>query len=257
MTAKPVKPSAPSSSKRPTKARAEQQTSPRETTPKPRPQAPPKATSAPPPKPSEPSKPSKASGVTVAGVLLYSGAGTNAQHPALVALEDALRAEFVDLVVQRVDFPYRREGRKLPDRAPKLVAAVHDEVNAFAESLGVSTASLVIGGRSMGGRMCSMAIADGLQVAGLLCMSYPLHPPKKPEKLRIEHFPGIRVPSLFISGSRDDFGTPDELRMHINTIPVPSEIVILEGKGHDLANADEIIAEHTINWLQRLPRLRP
>jgi uncharacterized protein len=190
---------------------------------------------------------------TIAGVLLYPGAGTDAQHPALVALEDALRAEFVDLAVKRVDFPYRREGRKMPDRAPKLVAAVHDEVAAFAQSLGVSTSALVIGGRSMGGRMCSMAIAEGLEVAGLLCMSYPLHPPKKPEKLRIEHLPNVRVPSLFLSGSRDTFGTPEELRTHISTVPGPAEVVILDGKGHDLAKADETIAHHVINWLQSLP----
>jgi uncharacterized protein len=189
----------------------------------------------------------------VAGVLLYPGAGTDAQHPALVALEDALRAEFVDLAVKRVDFPYRREGRKMPDRAPKLVTAVHAEVESFAQSLGVPTSSLVIGGRSMGGRMCSMAVAEGLEIAGLLCMSYPLHPPKKPEKLRIEHLPNVAVPALFISGSRDDFGTPDELRAHIAVVPGPAELLILEGKGHDLANADYFIAEHTIRWLRELP----
>lgn len=189
----------------------------------------------------------------VAGVLLYPGAGTDAQHHALVALEEALRAEFIDLVVLRVDFPYRREGRKMPDRAPKLVAAVHVEVASFAELLGVQTTSLVIGGRSMGGRMCSMAIAEGLQVAGLLCMSYPLHPPKKPEKLRIEHLPKVNVPALFVSGSRDNFGTPDELRAHLGVVPGPAELHIVEGKGHDLSNADNLIAEHTICWLRKLP----
>ena len=189
----------------------------------------------------------------LAGVLLYPGAGTDAQHPALVALEDALRAEFMELVVKRVDFPYRREGRKMPDRAPKLVSAVHAEVAAFAQSLGVPTSSLVIGGRSMGGRMCSMAVAEGLEVAGLLCMSYPLHPPKKPEKLRIEHLPNVTVPALFISGSRDDFGTPEELRSHLAVVPGPAELQILEGKGHDLANADHLIAQHTIRWLGELP----
>ena len=192
------------------------------------------------------------SDMPIAGVLLYPGAGTDAQHPALIALEEALRAEFVDLAVTRVDFPYRLEGRKLPDRAPKLVAAVHNQVSAFAKSLGVSTAALVIGGRSMGGRMCSMAVAEGLRVAGLLCMSYPLHPPKKPEALRIEHLPKVDVSSLFISGSRDDFGTPEELRTHIDAIPGPAELVILEGKGHDLAKADAAIAMNTIKWLRKL-----
>jgi uncharacterized protein len=196
--------------------------------------------------------PARTAPVTITGVLLYPGAGTDAQHPALVALEHALRSEFVDLVVNRVDFPYRREGRRMPDRAPQLVASVHEEVATFAQSLGVPTAQLVIGGRSMGGRMCSMAIAEGLAVAGLVCMSYPLHPPKKPEKLRVEHLPKVRVPSLFISGSRDAFGTPQELDTHIGTVPGPVELVILEGKGHDLALADETIARHLIRWLKRL-----
>ena len=190
--------------------------------------------------------------MSIAGVLLYPGAGTDAQHPPLVMLEQALRMEFPKLIVSRVDFPYRREGRKMPDRAPKLVAAVHDEVSSFAQSLGVPTTAIIIGGRSMGGRMCSMAIAEGLQVAGLLCMSYPLHPPKKPEKLRIEHLPKVNVPSLFLSGSRDDFGTPDELRAHISVAPGPAELIILEGKGHDLAKADEAIAAATITWIRNL-----
>lgn len=188
----------------------------------------------------------------VAGILLYPGAGSDAQHPALISLEHALRAEFRDLVVERTDFPYRREGRKMPDRAPKLVAAVHEDVTAFAQSLGVSTASIVIGGRSMGGRMCSMAIAEGLQVAGLLCLSYPLHPPKKPEKLRIEHLPNITVPTLFISGSRDHFGTPDELRTHLAAFIGPKRLVILDGKGHDLAKADDAIAAILFTWLRTL-----
>jgi uncharacterized protein len=187
-----------------------------------------------------------------AGVLLYPGAGTDAQHPALIALERALLAEFPGLTVSRVDFPYRREGRKMLDRAPKLVAAVHDEVLSFAQSLGVPTSALVIGGRSMGGRMCSMAIAEGLKVAGLLCMSYPLHPPKKPEKLRIEHLSHVTTPSLFISGSRDEFGTPDELRTHISVVPGPTELRIVEGKGHDLAKGDGEIAAATIQWLRNL-----
>jgi uncharacterized protein len=104
----------------------------------------------------------------------------------------------------------------------------------------------------MGGRMCSMAVAEGLKVAGLLCMAYPLHPPKKPENLRIEHLPGVQVPSLFISGSRDGFGTPEELRTHISKVPGPAKLVILEGKGHDLARADETIASHVTTWLRSL-----
>ena len=193
-------------------------------------------------------KPPKAT--TVAGVLLYPGAGTNAEHPSLVALEENLRAEFPLLAVSRADFPYRLAGRKAPDRAPILIAAVREAAKAMADSLGVSTSQLVLGGRSMGGRMCSMAIAEGLPAAGLLCMAYPLHPPGRPEKLRIEHLPSINVRSLFISGARDPFGTPEELRTHIGSVPGRVTLVILENKGHDLAKADDRIASETISWLK-------
>src|SRR5690606_38976965 len=104
--------------------------------------------------------------------------------------------------------PYRKEGRKAPDRAPKLIATVVDEAARLVRRAKVAPDSLVLGGRSMGGRMCSMAVAEGLPAAGLVLISYPLHPPGKPDRLRIEHLPQIEVPCLFISGTRDPFGTP-------------------------------------------------
>ena len=99
-------------------------------------------------------------------------------------MQDAL----APLPVARHDFPYRLAGKPFPDKAPVLIASVKEHVRAFAASLGVPTSQIVIGGRSMGGRMCSMAVADDadpLQVAGLMLVSYPLHPPKKPDALSI------------------------------------------------------------------------
>lgn len=160
--------------------------------------------------------------------------------------------------VRRVDFPYRRAGRRAPDRAPVLLACVRGEVRAFAEELGVPTSRLVIGGRSMGGRMCSMAAADTddpLQVAGLILVSYPLHPPGKPENLRTGHFPRITVPTLCISGTKDTFGTPAELRKHFRRVRGDVTWSLVEKKGHDLKDCDELVAETVRAWVKP-PRRR-
>ena len=182
-----------------------------------------------------------------AGVVLFPGSGSSAAHPSLVALA----AAFAPLPVKRVDFPYRRAGRPFPDRAPVLVQCVRDEVRAFAESLGVPTSRLIIGGRSMGGRMCSMAIADGedpLRVAGLVLVSYPLHPPGRPESPRTEHLPGVNVRTLCVSGTRDTFGTPGELRRAFRRVPGEVTWHFVEGKGHDLKNADDEVAAAIKSW---------
>src|SRR4029453_19164087 len=114
---------------------------------------------------------------------------------------------------------YRREGRKAPDRAPKLIACVVEEAAALAERGGGDPPSLVLGGRSMGGRMCSLAVAEGLAAAGLVLISYPLHPPGRPDSLRTDHLPAIGVPCLFVQGDRDPFGTPDELQRALELVP--------------------------------------
>lgn len=164
----------------------------------------------------------------VAGLLLTHGAGGGADQHTLVALEDGL-----DVPVRRIEFAYRREGRRFPDRAPKLIAQARAEAEAFAAELGTTTARLVLGGRSMGGRMCSMAVAEGLPAAGLVLLSYPLHPPGKPDKLRVDHFDDIRVPALFVGGDRDPFGTPEEFAAHLGAIGGDVTIHWLERQGHD------------------------
>lgn len=165
---------------------------------------------------------------SVAGLLLFPGAGGNADQHTLTALDSGL-----DVSVRRMEFAYRRAGRRFPDRAPKLIAEVRSAAEAFAAELGATTAQLVLGGRSMGGRMCSMAVAEGLEAAGLVLLSYPLHPPGKPDKLRVDHFGGIDVPSLFVSGDRDPFGTPDEFAVHLGAIGGVVTVHWLQGQGHD------------------------
>lgn len=179
-------------------------------------------------------------------LFLTPGAGSDRNHPCLVAMEAAA----APLPVERHDFPYRRKGRKAPDRAPVLIADVVEAATAFVQRVGVKPQSLVLGGRSMGGRICSMAVAEGLPAAALVLISYPLHPPGKPENLRIEHFPKIDVPCLFVSGTRDAFGTPAELTKYTKAVRGPVTFVTIDGAGHDLkGKADDVVAV-ALDWLK-------
>lgn len=204
--------------------------------------------------------------MTPRGLLLFPGAGSSRDHSSLVRLEEGL----APLPVRRSDFPYRKEGRRAPDRPVKLMRCVRDEAHALADQVGVGTDLLVTGGRSMGGRMCSLAaagasaagsqmrggvagdLAEPMPVAGLVLISYPLHPPGKPENLRTEHFMHLDVPCLFVSGTRDPFGTPDELRQHTAHIPGPVTHEWIEGGRHELAGADEAILDAVRTWLDTI-----
>ena len=185
----------------------------------------------------------------VEAVALWPGAGSSADHPSLVVLGDAL-----DVPVFRIDFPYRREGRRAPDRAPKLMAAVRDDVASLCVEHAIDPGRLVIGGRSMGGRISSMVAAGAddeppLTVAGVLLLAYPLHPPGKPERLRIEHLPHLRVPTLFVCGDRDPFGTPGELAEAQALVAGPVTSVTIAGGRHELVDADGAVCAAVRNWL--------
>jgi uncharacterized protein len=181
-------------------------------------------------------------------LLLFPGAGSPASHPALVAIEQAV----APLPVARADFPYRREGRRAPDRPPKLLACVVEEAGLLGERAGVAPERIVLGGRSMGGRMCSIAVAEGLPAAGLVLVAYPLHPPGKPDRLRTEHFSRLEVPCLFVTGTRDPFGTPEERLAHATAIPGPVEHVWIDGGRHDLKGAEGEVAAAVADWVSRL-----
>ncbi len=173
------------------------------------------------------------------GLLLTHGAGGDSSHRLLVSLEDHL-----DLPVRRFDFPYRQQGRRPPPRAPKLIISMVEEAAKFSEEVGIRPDEVALGGRSMGGRIASMAVAEGLSAAALVLLSYPLHPVGKPEKLRVEHFPGIAVPTLFCNGDRDPFGTPEEVDREICAIAGPTKVHWLSGQRHDPKPTfdDEIVA---------------
>lgn len=177
-------------------------------------------------------------------VVLFPGAGSGRDHPSLVAIADAIGSR----PCVRADFPYRRAGRRAPDRPPVLLQAVVDEVAALA-----TRRRPVLGGRSMGGRICSLAVADGLvRARGLVLIAYPLHPPGRPDRLRVEHFARIGVPCLFVSGTRDEFATPDELRTWTATIPAPVDLVLIDGGRHELRGAELGVAQAVRAWLDRL-----
>lgn len=172
----------------------------------------------------------------VAGVLLSPGASATRDHATLVALDVALTA--VGVPVRRVD---------LPRGAAAAPARVRDEAAAFADELGVGTERLVVGGRSFGGRMSSVAVADGLRVAGLLLLSYPLHPPGRPERLRVEHLPRVDVPVLAVSGATDPYGTPDELAAHLVALAGPVTLVVVRGTH---APADPPVVDAVRSWVR-------
>lgn len=192
----------------------------------------------------------------VGGVLLFPGAGSGSDHPSLIAIEEKLSP----LLVRRNDFDYRIEGRKAPDRPRKLVTRVRECARQFADDLQIPTSQLVLGGRSMGGRICSMVAAgvpdtDGLEampVAGVILISYPLHPPEKPASLRVEHFERLMVPCLFIQGTKDDFGRPEELQEWTAKIPGKVTHHFIEGARHELKKKDAEIAEVIQAWLLSL-----
>jgi predicted alpha/beta-hydrolase family hydrolase len=178
-------------------------------------------------------------------LLLAPGAGASRDHPTLTAVEEAV----APVPVARMDFPYRKAGRRAPDRAPVLVQAVVDEAAALAAEAGVDPARIALGGRSMGGRMCSMAVADGLPAAALVLLAYPLHPPGRPDKLRIEHLPALEVPVLVLSGTKDPFGTPEELQRHFAAVPGPVTFAWIDGAGHDWRRRDAEVAAIVRDWL--------
>jgi predicted alpha/beta-hydrolase family hydrolase len=155
-------------------------------------------------------------------VLLAHGAGADMNAAALTTVADALADAGVPSL--RFDFPYRRAGRRAPDRPPVLEAAVRAAAADLARRADLPAVRLVLGGRSMGGRICSLVAADGaepLPALGLALLGYPLHPPGKPETLRVEHFKRLTMPVLFASGTRDAFGTPAELKRHAKKVKGP------------------------------------
>jgi hypothetical protein len=185
----------------------------------------------------------------VAGLVLTPGASAGRDHSGLVAIETAVTP--LGIAVERVEFPGQAAGKRRTDPPAVCIETVRAAATALAERLGVPLGQIAVGGRSFGGRMCSMAVADGLEAAALVLVSYPLHPPGKPDRLRIEHFPALDVPCLFVSGRRDAFATPEELERETAAIPGEVTRIFVDGD-YSLRKSEGDAAEAVASWLDDL-----
>jgi hypothetical protein len=185
----------------------------------------------------------------VAGLVVTPGASAGRDHSGLVAIEEAVTP--LGIAVERVEFPGQAAGKRRTDPPAVCIATVRDAATALAERLDVPLERVAVGGRSFGGRMCSMAVAEGHKAAALVLVSYPLHPPGKPDRLRTEHFPALKVPCLFVSGRRDAFATPDELEHETAAIPGNVTLTLVEGD-HSLRKSEREAADVVASWLARL-----
>ena len=172
-------------------------------------------------------------GAASGGLVLTHGAGGNCTAPLLV--EAAITFSAAGFAALRIDLPFRQRRKSGP---PSPAGAAADRAGlreAVAALRAIVSGAIILGGQSYGGRQATMLVADEPQlVAALLLFSYPLHPPGKPERLRTEHFPRLRVPALFVHGTADSFGSNAELRQAVATIPAPVQVMPIDGAGHDL-----------------------
>jgi predicted alpha/beta-hydrolase family hydrolase len=162
------------------------------------------------------------------------GAGAGQRHPFMVGVARALAERGVDVVT--FDFPYMRQDRRrgAPDRPPVLEQAFREAIDgARAWS---RARRLFIGGKSMGGRIATHLAAQGADdLSGVICLGYPLHPPGKPQQLRVAHLPSVAAPVLIVQGERDAFGTPSELQPHLATMKAPVAVHVVERGDHSLS----------------------
>lgn len=188
-------------------------------------------------------RPSKAarSGVTL---ILGHGAGAGQLHPFMQLFASGLAERGIDTLT--FNFQYMEQGRRVPDPKAKLENCYRAVIEAARKHKKLKGNRVVIGGKSMGGRIASQVAALGFggltplsdaaapEIAGLVFLGYPLHPPGRPDKLRDAHLPQITAPMLFVQGSRDAFGTPDELRATIKKHHLPATLQVVEGGDHSL-----------------------
>jgi uncharacterized protein len=194
-----------------------------------------------------------------ATLVLAHGAGAGQQSPFMKGYAAALAARGLPVIT--FDFPYTEHRRRLPDRAPILEACWRAVIDAVTARVGPDT-RLVAGGKSMGGRIASqVAAADGEDspLTGLVFLGYPLHPPGRPEQRRDAHLPRIRVPMLFVQGSRDAFGSPDELAVALRSAGGLAELHIVDGGDHSFhvpkkwpvaqADVDGLVQDAIVAWV--------
>ncbi|HUM16147.1 MAG TPA: alpha/beta fold hydrolase [Candidatus Nitrosotalea sp.] len=195
-----------------------------------------------------------------AAVILAHGAGAPQTSAFMVALAEGLARRGYHAVT--FNFLYTEQGRRLPDRTAGLESCFRDVVAAMRARPELAARRLLIGGKSMGGRMATHLAAQGLaDLAGVVVLGYPLHPPGKPQQLRAEHLARIRQPLLVVQGSRDAFGTPDELRPFLASLGAAARIHVVDGGDHSFKVARggpirqeevfERVYEEIARWIRR------
>ena len=189
--------------------------------------------------------PAAAGGKSEAVFIAGHGAGSHMSHRSMLQLSEVMRGRGLDVV--RFNFLYREKGSRVPDRMPKLQACFSAVVDRVRKE--IPGKKLLIGGRSMGGRVASMLSADGLACDGLLLFAYPLHPAGKPERLRDAHLPAIKVPVLCVNGTRDALCQKDKMIRAIDGLGW--QMQWLEGKDHAFAVTDEV-GDVVARWLDGL-----
>ena len=197
-------------------------------------------------------------------VLLAHGAGSDMHASTLGRVADALADAKIPSL--RFNYPYRDAGRKSPDRAAVLEAATREAASELGRWAKLPPESLVLGGRSMGGRYCSLIVGDDddpVAALGLLLLGYPLHASGKPDQPRVEHFPRLRVPCLFVSGTRDSLAGQEALSGAVKAIKAPVTMHWLESADHGyrprkasgrtLDDVSAEAAEASADWVESLP----
>lgn len=188
-------------------------------------------------------------------LLLTHGAGSSKDSALLIALDLELTA--LGWTVERVNLAFRESGKPGPPRAADQVRD-REQLAVQLTDLRARTNGLVcLGGHSYGGRQGSMLLAEQPGLAdGLLLMGYPLHPPGKPEQLRVEHLPKLVAPVLFVSGTKDEFGTPEDLRAAVAmTASARKELLLIDGARHDLKSGKGGVAGRIAAEFHRFSRL--
>jgi predicted alpha/beta-hydrolase family hydrolase len=197
-------------------------------------------------------------------LVLAHGAGAGQDHPFMVGAARGFAAR--GLATVTFNFPYmERKSRGAPNPAPQLEACYRAVIAAVRDRGWLGRNALVIGGKSMGGRMASHIAADPASlpapVAGLVFLGYPLHPPGKPTQLRSAHLPSIVAPMLFVQGSKDTFGTPADLAPILAPLAAPSTVIPIEGGDHSFkvtSNKDkqaaviDRILDDVVAWIRRV-----
>jgi len=161
-------------------------------------------------------------------VVFGHGAGSTRRQPALLHAAETVAATGRRAVL--FNFPYSEAGRGRPDPPARLEATVVAVAEHARTALGARR--LTLGGRSMGGRIASQAVAAGLAADGLVFLAYPLHPPGRPEQLRDRHLPAVEPPMLFVQGTRDDFARPDLLEAVVGRLGDRATLHRVEGADH-------------------------